>query len=259
MELFCSFARLTGFEGSPAVGKLEECLCQWDEKRSPYELCRELAALGFRLHEESKKNAQMTRRLAEYDAATQAAQRLAAEKKGLELRLAQLEALAARKDERVDSLRKQKFDLEAERKGISRLSEEQKRTVAQIRLDADFLVKGAAGTGKTLVLPKALERSLGSDTLGLEGRATSILVMYTYTKSLVKYDGHLARIMSKDARPDRIQTMDSLLFERLGMIAPGAQLSFDYPCELAKEFAPQGIRAEDLAHTQKDRSCMGDP
>jgi len=298
VELLCSFARLAGFETSPGMGKLEECLCQWDDKRSPYELCRELAALGFRLHEESRRSAEMTRRLAEYEAATQAAHRLAAEKKGLEGRLAELEAVAARKDERVDSLRKQKFDLESERKElvarvaalageqkanhdalaslaqvktyidelarvsvytrtrfdyerrISRLSEEQKRTVAQIRLDADFLVKGAAGTGKTLVLLKALERSLGSDTLGLEGRATSILV--TYTKSLVKYDGYLARIMSKDARPDRIQTMDSLLFERLGMVAPGAQLSFDYPRELAKSLAPQGIRAEDLAHEAED-------
>ena len=183
---------------------------QWDEKRSPYELCRELAALGFRLHEESKKSAEMTRRLAEYDAATEAAQRLAAEK-SLESRHAELEALAAHKDERVDSLRKQKFDLETERqqlvarvtalaceqkanhdaladlaqvktyidelarvsvytrtrfdyeRRISRLSEEQKRTVAQIRLDADFLVKGAAGTGKTLVLLKALERSLAKE------------------------------------------------------------------------------------------------
>ena len=298
VELLCSFALLSGFEGSPAVAKLEECLCQWDEKRSPYELCRELAALGFRLHEESKKSAQMTRRLAEYDAATQAAHRLAAEKKSLEGRLAELEEMAARRDERVDSLRKQKFDLEAERKElvarvaalageqkanrdaladlaqvktyieelarvsvytrtrfdyerrISRLSEEQKRTVAQIRLDADFLVKGAAGTGKTLVLLKALERSLGSDTLGLEGPATSILV--TYTRSLVKYDGYLARIMSKDARPDRIQTMDSLLFERLGMVVPGAQLSFDYPRELAKTFAPPGVRAEDLAREAED-------
>jgi hypothetical protein len=298
VELLCSFARLAGFESSPGMGMLEECLCQWDDKRSPYELCRELAALGFRLHEESKRSAQMTRRLAEYEIATQAAHRLAAEKKDLEGRLAELEAVAARKDERVDSLRKQKFDLESERKElaarvaalageqkanrdaladlaqvrtyidelarvsvytrtrfdyerrISRLSEEQMRTVAQIRLDADFLVKGAAGTGKTLVLLKALERSLGSDTLGLEGRATSILV--TYTKSLVKYDSYLARIMSKEARPDRIQTMDSLLFERLGMVAPGAQLSFDYPRELAKSLAPQGIRAEDLAHEAED-------
>jgi hypothetical protein len=298
VELLCSFARLAGFESSPGMGMLEECLCQWDDKRSPYELCRELAALGFRLHEESKRSAQMTRRLAEYEIATQAAHRLAAEKKGLEGRLAELEAVTARKDERVDSLRKQKFDLESERKElvarvaalageqkancdalaslaqvktyidelarvsvytrtrfdyerrISRLSEEQKRTVAQIRLDADFLVKGAAGTGKTLVLLKALERSLGSDTLGLEGRATSILV--TYTKSLVKYDGYLARIMSKDARPDKIMTMDSLLFERLGMVAPGARLSYDYPRELAKSLAPQGIRAEDLAHEAED-------
>jgi hypothetical protein len=298
VELLCSFARLAGFESSPSMELLQECLSLWDEKRSPYELCRELAALGFRLHEESKRGAEMTRHLAEYEAATQAAHRLAAEKKGLEGRLAELEAVTARKDERVDNLRKQKFDLEVERKElaarvaalageqkanrdaladlaqvktyidelarvsvytrtrfdyerrISRLSEEQKRTVAQIRLDADFLVKGAAGTGKTLVLLKALERSLGSDTLGLEGRATSILV--TYTKSLVKYDGYLARIMSKDARPDRIQTMDSLLFERLGLVAPGAQLSFDYPRELAKTFAPQGIRAEDLAHEAED-------
>jgi hypothetical protein len=298
VELLCSFARLAGFEASPAVERLEECLCQWDEKRSPYELCRELAALGFRLHEESRRSAMMTRRLAEYGAATEAAQRLAAEKKGLESRLAGLEAAAARKDERVDSLRREKFDLESERKElaarvaaligeqnanrdaladlaqvktyigelarmtvytrtrfdyerrISRLSEEQKRTVDQIRLDADFLVKGAAGTGKTLVLLKALERSLGSDTLGLERRTTSILV--TYTKSLVKYDGYLARIMSKDARPDRIMTIDALFFERLGMVDPGARLSFDYPRELAKTFAPPGIRSEDLAHEAED-------
>ena len=45
-------------------------------------------------------------------------------------------------------------------RSLVRLTAEQSKVLAQIKLNRDFLVKGSAGTGKSLVLIKALEKAL---------------------------------------------------------------------------------------------------
>ncbi|GAB1456904.1 hypothetical protein MASR2M48_22120 [Spirochaetota bacterium] len=88
-------------------------------------------------------------------------------------------------------------------RAVVRLTAEQKGILTQIRLDRDFLVKGSAGTGKTLVLLKAVEKAKGigtgavsgQDTLGMDELGGSVALL-TYTTTMVKYDAFLSSLMS---------------------------------------------------------------
>ena len=60
--------------------------------------------------------------------------------------------------ERVAFYTKTRHDYE---KSIISLSSEQAEVLEQIKLNRDYLVKGAAGTGKSLVLLKTLEKAMG--------------------------------------------------------------------------------------------------
>lgn len=293
VELLARFARLDGFQGLAAMGRLEEGLRLWDDKRTNADLLKELSATGFRLIEESRRSAAMARRLSEYEETQATALRLADEKRALAARLSRLEEGYARKDERVNGLRRENHELELEMKTLSaraeslererrenrqaieslaevkayidglarasiytrtrfdyerricRLSEEQKRAVEGISLDADALVKGAAGTGKTLVLLKALEKAGNPESLGLEAKSTKVLI--TYTKSLVKYDAYLAQVLLKDPSPAAIQTIDAYFTARLGEVIPGARIAFGREQEVAEATALEGLRPDDLA------------
>jgi len=141
---------------------------------------------------------------------------------------------------------------------IIRLTPEQKAVLRQIRLDTDFLVKGAAGTGKTLVLLEAIRKAKGQGDqaeLGLEELSGSIALL-TYTRALTKYDRYLARLLTLAplARQefdldsgDRIQTALSFLTERFHRLVPGATVELRLQDEDAAPFCPGFMAPREFA------------
>src|SRR6056297_968271 len=98
--------------------------------------------------------------------------------------------------ERLSNYSRTRRDYE---RSIIKLTPEQNDVLNKIKLNHDYLVKGSAGTGKTLVLLKALAKAFeqGSQELGFEESAAQRIVLLTYTNTLVRYNQYLSDIMQE--------------------------------------------------------------
>ncbi len=280
LRRFCQLARIPEGEG---LATLIDYLKAWDDRRSYAELVKDVNDLGYRYQIEKKSAKEMAERVSELETAQVEMTRLKEQIRAKDQTLVELEVAKERKDVRVDELRAERAALVQELKqtkakatafddaqayidtlsrmtvltrtradyerSIIRLTAEQKRVLEQIRLDADFLVKGAAGTGKTLVLLKAIEKAKGGGLdkgLGLDELSGSIALL-TYTRTLVKYDLYLASLLSLD-EGDRISTADSFLQDRLREIEPKATIVWkDAVLELAAKVPFPPIDPKELA------------
>ena len=89
-------------------------------------------------------------------------------------------------------------------KYLIRLTPEQREALENFNTDQHMLITGGAGTGKTLVLLEALARTLKNRSPELDmGQATETTLV-TFTKTLLKYDRHLASLMA----PGQLQEAD---------------------------------------------------
>lgn len=280
---FCQVVRIPRGE---ALARLERYIAAWDE-RAPIgayvEENRRLRELQAKTAAEARQELERQARLeaAEAEAAAAGARYEEAAR-----RIAELEGRVGAKDAKYDELRRKaredrlaaEAELEAIReklagfedqaeyvellskmtdytrtradyeRAVIRLSEEQKAVLKQIRLDRDFLVKGAAGTGKTLVLLKAVEKAkagAASGELGMEELSGSIALL-TYTTTLVKYDAWLASLIALD-EGDRIATASKFLVDRFRELEPKARVDYEAARDLAAKVPFPPIDAKDLA------------
>lgn len=290
------FCELAGIPPSSALSALLDDLKAWDDRRSRVDLVKELNELGYRYHVERRNGREAMERLAALQRIEAEAEHLKEALRAKERELARLEERREAKDAKVDELRRRLYEekaalsseLKAARakagelddarryielltrltvltrtradyeRSVIRLSAEQRQVLGQIRLDKDFLVKGAAGTGKTLVLLKAIEKAKGrglgqagaQDELGLRELQGSVALL-TYTATLVKYDRYLSSIMIKGwlDEGDRIVTVDSFMLERLKALEPDAGIDMDGSLllELAALYAPSWMEPKALA------------
>jgi len=90
------------------------------------------------------------------------------------------------------------------------------------------LILAGAGTGKTLVLLKALEKlfQLGSQQLSLNLPAASY-VLITYSNTLVKYDRYVASIIDIAERDERILSADQYLDLKFRQAFPDVFIEVD--------------------------------
>ncbi len=277
-QQLCRFCALAGIGGGEALSKVERYLEAWKDRRSGGELRGELAELGFKLRTEQTRSKRLTERVEELENVEAQFDHLKEQRRILERKIDEAEKGRAAKDEKIDELRAERSRLNEELRSlkrrtdelddakeylrtlsrltvytrtrldyermITRLTVEQKTILSQISLNDDFLVKGAAGTGKTLVLLNAIEKAKGRGTDGAGaqddldlGELRGSVALLTYTTTLVKYDKYLSRLMSQGrlAESDRIATADSFLLERLREIEPDA--SIDYSGKNALEIA----------------------
>ena len=81
-----------------------------------------------------------------------------------------------------------------------------------ISFEKDFLIKGSAGTGKTLILLKAMEKlhKNRNSKLNFSSKKHKDILL-TYTGTLVKYDYYISAILNENPDKDDIQTADSFL------------------------------------------------
>ncbi|TVQ21346.1 MAG: hypothetical protein EA383_17250 [Spirochaetaceae bacterium] len=282
------FCALAGIE-SDELGNVESYLDVWKERRTVSQLAHELTETGYRLHVAQAESQALTERVTELEGIRERFEHLSREHTDLSRRIADLEQRTSGKDAKIDSLRSERAKLTEDlrslrrRQGelddaqayvdalaqisiytrtrldyertIVRLTAEQKQVLQQISLDHDFLVKGAAGTGKTLVLLKAIEMAKGVQTPGGQGELDipeiqGSVALLTYTNTLVKYDRYLSSIMLHGHLDDgdRIATADQFLLERLQEIAPGSRIAFkrDELEALLPQKLPPGFSAVDF-------------
>ena len=281
LRRFCQLAKIPEGEGQKI---LMEYLKAWDDRRSYADLVKEVKDLGYRYQLAKNDAKAMTERVSALEAAQIEAEHLREQLRIKDRALADLEVVKGKKDERVDELRAERAALAAElkaakakaaayddaqayldalsrmtvltrtradyEKSIIRLTPEQKKVLEQIHLDSDFLVKGAAGTGKTLVLLKAIEKAKGGGAyqpaLAYSELKGSIALL-TYTTTLVKYDQYVSSLLSAEGQERRVATADAFLLERLRELDPRLGIDYHLSEELAKQFPAAGLSPKELA------------
>ena len=99
---------------------------------------------------------------------------------------------------------------------ISQLTPEQEQIVSSLNPARSILIRGGAGTGKSLVLIECLRRYLSQKQLPLGDQASVVLV--TFTRALARYSRYIAEIKAMRIPPEIISTVDGLFFRKLQRI-----------------------------------------
>jgi len=280
LDRFCFLAALGNEQ---KIANLKGLLEHWGNRKPVPQLLEENQRLSILRGKESEERKRLIERVAELEGLNKKVEVLEADLSARVKRIEELEGIASARGEKAERERKERSAIEQELKATKkqvegyarerdyvalikrmtaytrtradyermmiRLSPEQLKVLDLIRLDKDFLVKGAAGTGKTLVLLKAIEKvkTGGRETrLGIDELSSSVALL-TYTNTLVKYDSYIASILSANGGADRVSTADSFIKERIAAIDPGAAMDYDIVHSLAGRYKVEGYEAEALA------------
>ena len=111
-------------------------------------------------------------------------------------------------------------------RGVMRLTGEQEEAVSAARPGRDCLIRGGAGTGKTIVLLHAFGAAVRDRAAELALHPGSRILFFTYTRTLVKYDRYVADILRETEGGGAILTVDSFFQDRLRL--RGRQQKIDY-------------------------------
>ena len=256
------FCKEAGLSYGNAVEQLDKSLELWNDRSNRWDEMKELKKAYFEIVNERRENKRLASELEELREASRDFEAAQKEKLSIELEIEELKALKEQRKEKIDALRKRRFEVEEEKRrlagrvleleennsyllnltrvssytrsrldyerAVTRLSMEQARIIDEINFGSDFLIRGNAGTGKTLVLIKALEkaRKMKGDELDFGGRVGSTMLL-TYTRTLVKYDRYLADIMRTGEAESSIQTVDKYLRDTLVGLDPNADVDYD--------------------------------
>jgi hypothetical protein len=289
LDVFC---RLAGIGSPERLEAIRNYIAAWDARKPMGALVEENALIRSLARKEAEEKQNLADQVAQLSIRAAVVDNLEASLKIAERQLAEALATSGARNEKIDALRGEKaralFELKEARgkldqladardyvdallrmtvftrtrsdyeRAVVRLTVEQKAVLSQINLDRDFLVKGSAGTGKTLVLLKAVEKAKGlgtgraliQDTLELDEVKGSVALL-TYTTTMVKYDAFLAGLMASGrmAAADRIATADSFLLERLKALDHNASIDWNGKTllELAARYPLAGLEPRELA------------
>jgi superfamily I DNA/RNA helicase len=272
---FLKFCALCGIT-SPSLAKLSGTLAAWEGKgQAQLPADGELSRMQGELR---AAHLDSTRLLAQTEAWTQDKLRLA-ELEGETLRIsAELSRERARPDSRadkLDQLRKDQEEVAAEKRrlglqladyrdldryvdlvsrfslytrtrmdyerSVMKLTSEQEEAVESLRPGFDFLVRGGAGTGKTIVLLHALEKARRARTAELDLKPGMRILFLTYTNTLVKYDRYVAEILKEKDADDLIITADSFFLSRLRLLGQRQRVDYAIHVRLAEKLNMTGF------------------
>lgn len=292
---FIGYCTATGIYDTHAqdLEQLKQFLHLWDEKTSRAQEYEQLRNIKWQLFELKQEHKDLITQLADFETAKDRIITLEAQlrilehrlkiksaspqspagrtsesklvkehtevKEELQQKIKDLEKMARIRDyltklSRLTAYTRTRSDYE---KQVLTLSEEQADALSRISLNTDFLVQGAAGTGKTLVLLKALQKAvIQRETQGVlwdgekDGSSDSILLL-SYTKTLVKYNKYLAALLDiHSGGKDQIDTADSFIFQILKHFYPDCEVNFSILSELATRLLHGGGYPTSLNHQQ---------
>jgi predicted nucleic acid-binding Zn-ribbon protein len=288
---FCSLA---GIEFEEQLEKLRDHLSIWSSQKQPIEGTEELTVLRKKLSDSLRHNKKILEEIDQLKTLQLEAEHYSSRIKFLE---SEIELLKNKKDNisfdelniekqnteqkkkkaeknilnldsaseylgslsRISSYTRTRFDFERD---ITKLTPEQQKVLDSINLTDDFLVKGGAGTGKTLVLIKALEKALSLDEaeLSFVDDKTSVRLL-TFNRTLAKYDKYLAEVLEQEKDAEVISTVDKFLYDKLRLIDESYRIIYKdgYAVELAGQFNTTDFHDDvQLAHEIEDIIFAGD-
>jgi hypothetical protein len=126
-------------------------------------------------------------------------------------------------------------------RGVMELTPEQRDAVDGIRPGVDFLVRGGAGTGKTIVLLHALARVKKQREAELDLDPGARIHFFTYTSTLVKYDRYVAEILKESEAAGMISTVDGFFLQRLALLGQGQRVDYGVIAKLAEKHNATGF------------------
>ncbi|HUI70030.1 MAG TPA: UvrD-helicase domain-containing protein [Spirochaetia bacterium] len=278
---FLQFCALCGISSSALAG-LSQLLASWEEKASPLAESKELSRIQTELRAAQLDSVKL---LAQTEAWTRDKLRLA-ELEGETLRVsAELSRERSRTEanaNRVDQLHQELDQLSHEKqklreqlstyrdldvyvelvsrfslytrtrmdyeRSVMKLTPEQSEAVDALKPGSDFLVRGGAGTGKTIVLLHALERARKAQDAELDLKPDVRILFLTYTNTLVKYDRYVAEILKERGAQDLIITADSFFLSRLRLLGQRQRVDYAIHSRLTEKLNTTGFfSAQELA------------
>lgn len=266
--LLSQFATIFNLPNLVQINQLAANLKIWDSRKSPAETAKELEKANQDLKRLSETNADMAQKVEELDSKKKELELVSAKLRTLQLDYEQQIAKNKQNKERIDELRHAKNDVEQENRktqtelqtqiaklsdaeyyinNLSRLAcytrtrydyeqtlvhltHQQQAIVNQVKFSRDFLVKGSAGTGKSLVLLKTLEKLIQQNKQSLFDGEKSIKLI-TFTHSLEKYNKYIAALMNIEnpLEEEIIGTSENYVNKILKDAFPNIKLSYVLP------------------------------
>lgn len=266
--LLSQFATIFNLPNLSQINLLAANLKIWDSRKSPAETAKELEKANQELKRLSLSNADMAQKVEELESKKKELELVSTKLRTLQLEYEQQITKNKQNKERIDELRHQKNDAEQENRktqkelqsqiekltdaesyieNLSRmtsytrtrydyeqflvhLTRQQEAIVNQINFGSDFLVKGSAGTGKSLVLLKTLEKLIQQNKQSLFDGEKSIKLI-TFTHSLEKYNKYVAALLNIEnpLEEEIIGTSDSYVNKILKDAFSNIKLTYDLP------------------------------
>ena len=233
--LFNEFAKNYKLPNQAEIEKMAKALDIWLTRKSPVETAAELEKAIKQIKSLSEQNNDMLEKVTKLGQLQTQLDAMSSKLKALQFDYDQQITSSKKDKERIDQLRKAKNEeeqknlkvqkeLQAQLEKLSdaeeyiqnlnrmtsytrtrydfeqslvHLTKEQESIVNQVKFNRDFLIKGSAGTGKSLVLLKTLEKLLAEQSASLfdDDRNKSIKLI-TFTHSLEKYNRFISSLMT---------------------------------------------------------------
>ena len=268
-HLFVAFCSLVGIHSLPEVRSLQSTLDVWDDRTTIAEHSRVLHGVQVELSRLQNHNRELLGRLADYDDKARALADLENRIERFSLELDAARGKVREKDARVDELRRERTQLRDERaalqsemaryrdleryirsmgrlsvytrsrldyeRSLMRLTPEQEEAASIVTDAADTLIRGTAGTGKSLVLIEALKRSLSVGELDFGQGANRRALLLTFTRTLAKFEDYVAQVLGLEAVRSLVGTVDAFILDRLQRIDSTYRFDFDVVDRAAAE------------------------
>lgn len=258
--LLSEFANIFKLPNKDQLAMLSTSLVNWDNRKSPQETALELEKANRELKRLALENSDMTAKVDELESKQKELSSLNTKLKALQEDYDEQIANNRKNKEKIDELRRLKNEAEMENRkaqetiqeqisklsdaqsyidnlarmtsytrtrydyeqSLLRLTREQESIVNQVKFEHDFLVKGSAGTGKSLVLLKTLEKLIQKKD------ATSFKLI-TFSRSLEKYNKYVAQLMNIEnpIEEELITTSENYTGKIIADAFPGKEFSYD--------------------------------
>ncbi|MBO7638627.1 MAG: AAA family ATPase [Treponema sp.] len=266
--IFSQFASIYNLPNLAQIKQLTSNLKIWDARRSPSKTASELERVNRELKRLTQSNARMSQEVEELESKKKELELLSAKLKILQLDYESQMEKNKKNKERIDELRHEKNNAVQENRkaqkelqsqiakledaenyieNLSRmtvytrtrydyeqslihLTRQQQSIVDQVKFSRDFLIKGSAGTGKSMVLLKILEKLVNNNKQSLfDGEKTIKLI--TFTHSLEKYNKYVAGLLNIEnpIAEEVIETSESYIKRILKDAFPDVKMIYEIP------------------------------